>query len=85
MPKLDNEKMSYLVDAVVTCRDFCGDEARALADAAYDLGVTLSYNGIAAVMVKANSTYDEYRKEAGVTNPISADERVTVYKDLNSG
>jgi hypothetical protein len=77
--------MQFLADAIITARDFCGDEREALFDAAHDLNIKLTAKGVQAAFALANEQYAEYQRLAGVTTPISQGERIHLYNTINSG
>jgi hypothetical protein len=78
------DKLQYIADIVINTRDFCGNEREAMLDAAHDLGIKLTSKGVQAVNALVNDQWAEYQHLAGVFNPISPDERISLYKTINN-
>ncbi|MCH9712688.1 MAG: hypothetical protein K0U20_08710 [Proteobacteria bacterium] len=77
--------IEVIADAVITTRDFCGNETEAMLDTAFDMGVRLTAKGRRAVMAVVNNKWADFQKAAGVVRPIDCYERITVNKNINSG
>lgn len=61
--------IAEMVAAIVTTRDFCGNECEAATDVLVDYGVPPADRGRAlrVAFERANAEWDEYRRAAGVT------------------
>lgn len=78
--------MNKLIDCancIIATRDFCGDERLALQDWQADYG-KLSAAEISAVWAIVNNAWADFQKAAGVQFPISAEERATITKIMES-
>jgi hypothetical protein len=74
----DNDQMiNDCAEALVACREFCGNELQAMRDWEADNG-RLSVVARAIVIQRADKIWAGYQKEAGVTAPISSDERASI-------
>ena len=74
----DNEQMiNECAEALVACREFCGNERQALRDWEADNG-QLSVVARAIAVQRADAIWAGYQRDAGVTAPISADERASI-------
>lgn len=76
------EHIETLAEAIVSARDFCGNEREALYDSASDLGIKVTKEIRAAAFAEANKIWSENQRAAGVRNPISFDERISINKAM---
>lgn len=68
--------------AIISCRDFCGDEAQTLKDwESKNRRLTDTERRI--VRANADKEWGKWQKVAGVTKPISAAERAKISRDLS--
>lgn len=68
---------------IISTREFCGDERQALKDWQADYR-KLSSVEIAAVWAIVNGTWADFQKQAGVSFPISPEERATITRIMES-
>lgn len=76
------EIIDEVAGAIVTARDFCGNEREAVRDWQADNGIFLSPETIASAFVKANAYWRNSQQEAGVKNPLSAGARAAAFRSL---
>ncbi len=53
--------------AAISARDFCGNEAQAIADAGADYGIAFTSHELAVIAVKVAAVWAQARADAGVT------------------
>jgi hypothetical protein len=81
------EHISELRDAILACREFCGDERNCIKSYLADNGIPKG--SAAAIMIadkariEANRTWGMFQREAGVTEPIDDAERKQITRILN--
>ena len=75
--------IQHLARNIVATRDFCGDEKAAAGDAAYDYGITLTKSLWQQALSAANSDWKNFQIAAGVSCPIDAAERKSIYNIMN--
>ena len=70
--------IEQLADAIVSAREFCGNEREALADAAANLKVKLTHNMRQQAFQMAENIWRGFQLDAGVTRPIDQFERSNI-------
>ena len=75
------DRMSSAVIAIVTTRDMCGDETAALRDTESDYG-RFTEGQREAIHREVEAMWRSNQVAAGVTKPISADERARIGRTL---
>jgi len=71
-----------ITEAIITTRDFCGDERAAAADAMEAAGMPITPETVSEAVRQADNEWREYQRCAGVTRPITANERRRINHDL---
>ena len=61
------DEIQYVADAIISSREFCGNEKEAAIDAADDLGLKCTHELYNKAKFRANNTWNNYKKEAGVS------------------
>jgi len=69
--------------AVVNCRELCGNEKQALKDWMAD-NRNLNTEEKALVLKHVERIWALYQRQAGVTDPISPEERANITKTMNN-
>lgn len=72
------EAIDQAVDAVITAREFCGNERAAMNEAFEDAGYRASIEDIQQVMSEANKHWSGWQRGA----PISFEERQQIERDM---
>lgn len=72
-------------DAIVTARDFCGDERAAAREVFFAQGLAATPRRMRAAFVQADREWRAAQAQAGVARPIGPDERRAIERDLPEG
>jgi hypothetical protein len=87
--KTFDEHIQDLAQTILTTRDLCGDERQAVLDYLADHGFARGYPSAAIVAEQARAQADriwrQSQREAGVTDPISPEERAAITRTLENG
>ena len=70
---MKDEAVGYLVNARLFSSDY--SPAKILAEFQRDEGVRFSTQEVCEIILAAEKTWDDYRDDAGVTAPVSHEER----------
>lgn len=71
-------------EAVILTRDFCGDERRAAIEALVEQGMKPNTSLLAEVFAAAEAEWVVIQCEAGVTRPVSVEERSRIDQALDT-
>ena len=82
MSDREQTAITAAADAILTARDFCGDEREAAVDAIADQGVKPTKTMVLQAFSEANGEWAEKQKAAGVRKPISHGERAKIYRAM---
>lgn len=74
--------VSLAAEAIVTARDFCGDERAAAVEALLDAGVQPSPQMVGRAQTEAERLWRVYQHSAGVRRPLSPSGRRKAYRDI---
>jgi hypothetical protein len=85
--KTFDEHIQDLAQTILTTRDLCGDERTAIRDYLADHGFTPGSPNAVIIAdkarIEANRQWQWAQREAGVTSPISPEERATITRTLD--
>ena len=71
-------------EAIINAREFCSHERTAAHNAMADLGIKPLRRLVASALVEADRQWSECQRAAGVTAPISPEERATITRTLEN-
>ena len=77
-----NDHLNSAAQAIITARDFCGDEREAVRDYAAENGILFSRDFLIEARRRADAIWAGYQRAAGVKKPLSSCQRRKAYAAL---
>ncbi len=79
-------QLANIADAIISSREFCGNEREAFIEACHDEGIRPTVETKEAVYSIVNGAWAQYQAEAGVTleKRISSNERARINRVMNN-